>query len=72
MKMLFELEDIEPQLTLKQKHQLEFIIEESKRHPERFGICVQIGEFGKKIIVFPSGKMYSFEKKGTSKLVDEI
>ena len=61
-KILFDLEDIKPQLTEKQIKELEHIIymaKELKEQPQ----LVQFGEQGKKIIVYPSGKMQHYPEE---------
>lgn len=52
---LFELKDIEPQLNEKQIEELKHIMWYAKQKKDIEG--ARIGEFGKKIAVFPSGKM---------------
>ena len=54
-KILYDLDDIKPQLTEEQIKEVEHIIYMAKesKNPQQF----QIGDYGKKIVVWPSGKM---------------
>lgn len=54
-KILFDLEDIKPQLKSEQVKEIEHIIYMAKesKEPQQF----QIGDYGKEIVVWPSGKL---------------
>ena len=60
-KLLFDLRDIKPQLNTIQIKEIEHIIYMAKesKEPQEF----QIGDYGKKIVVWPSGKLQTKTKE---------